>query len=286
MGKRVNLAELAREEVPDSYSPPPRQPRGAATEDVPAGPDTTALAVSQVAANPLNRRSDRDSSGEDFDQLVDTIRTHGVLQPIVVCSTAAFLERYPKERGGLHGARWVALIGNRRLQAAAAAGLEQVPALVNDDRVASMYEVMLVENSHRRDLGPLHEAVAMQQVLTESGISQRQLASRIGRSHPYVTQRIALLGLIPELRDALDEGLLKVEAAREIGGLSEAEQKVIAAAGAPYRRKRAETGNAVTTRRTITASSPAKTAESIRRLFSTDELAELVRLLSEGEPEG
>ncbi|WP_226379236.1 ParB/RepB/Spo0J family partition protein [Pseudonocardia sp. KRD291] len=245
-----------------------------------------ALAVSQVAANPLNRRSDRDSSGEDFDQLVDTIRTHGVLQPIVVCSTAAFLDRYPKERGGLHGARWVSLIGNRRLQAAAAAGLEQVPALVNDDRVASMYEVMLVENSHRRDLGPLHEAVAMQQVLTESGISQRQLASRIGRSQPYITQRMALLGLIPELRDALDEGLLKVEQGREIGGLPETEQRAIAAAGSPYRRKSRPTDNGVNTRRTITASSPAKAAESIRRLFGADELAELVRLLSEDAPEG
>ncbi|MDN5913849.1 MAG: ParB/RepB/Spo0J family partition protein [Pseudonocardia sp.] len=237
--------------------------------------------------NPLNRRSDTDSSGEEFEQLVTTIRTHGVLQPIIVCSTDAFLNRYPDHKPALDGSRWVALIGNRRLQAAAEAGLKRVPALINDDRVSSMYEVMLVENSHRRDLGPLHEAEAMQQVLDDDGCSRRELAGRIGRTHTYVNQRLSLLGLIPPLREAFEAGLLKLESAREFGALPEAEQAQIVDAGLPYRRTPRSTGNAVSTpsRRTITASSPAKTAESIRRLFSVEERIELVRLLSEDNPQ-
>lgn len=298
MGKRVNLAELAREEVPDAYSPAPKRaatpeqppdaptiPEALETESV-AGTDLSLLAVADIVSNPLNQRPADDDADDDFDQLVDTVRGHGVLQPIVVCSAPAFVARYPDERGAVSSASWVALIGNRRLRAAAAAGLERVPALVNDDRIASMYEVMLVENSHRKDLGPFHEAEAMQRLLAEAGISQRALAGRIGRTPMYVSQRIALLGLIPALREALEAGTLKVEQARQFGGLPEDEQEAIAAAGPPYRKPTPGPADRVPqgaprNRRSIAVSSPARAAASIREVFTETERAELIRLLSE-----
>jgi ParB family chromosome partitioning protein len=287
MGKRVNLAELALETVPDTYSPSPRMRTVAvaepATSAAPAAAaDRSALPVSEIAANPLNRRAADDTRGEDFAELVETIRRHGVLQPIVVCSAVAFLDRYPQQRGAVAGASWVALIGNRRLAAAAAAGSSMIPALINDDRVNSMYEVMLVENSHRKDLGPIHEAEAMQQVLDHDGCSRRELAGRIGRTHTYVNQRLALLGLIAPLRAALESGSLKIELAREFGGLPATEQEEIAAAGPPYRRP--TPGPAYSSRparRTIAASSPVAAADAIRRVFSPEECAELVRLLQD-----
>ncbi|WP_308820174.1 ParB/RepB/Spo0J family partition protein [Pseudonocardia alni] len=298
MGKRVNLAELAREEVPEHYSAPlpaakPVEPATtppvasapSAIETEP-GPATSLLPVGEIVSNPLNQRAAADEEDGEFYELVATIGTHGVLQPIVVCSATAFAERYPDQRGAVDGARWVALIGNRRLRAASVAGLAQIPALVNDDRVASMYEVMLVENSHRKALGPLHEAEAMKRLLDEASISQRALATRIGRTPMYVSQRMALLGLIPALRDAFELGTLKVEHARQFGTLSVREQEAIAAAGPPYRRQ--PLGPAVVSsetprraRRSIAVSSPARAAASIREVFTETERAELVRLLLE-----
>ncbi|SFO56799.1 chromosome partitioning protein, ParB family [Pseudonocardia ammonioxydans] len=305
MGKRVNLAELAREEVPDNYTPVPAAPPPPAPVPHPAptpsaepapeiaaapatpepGPDTSLLPVDAIVSNPLNQRSSDDEQDGEFYELVSTIRGHGVLQPIVVCSATAFLERYPAEESRLDGASWVALIGNRRLRAAAVAGLTRIPALVNDDRVASMYEVMLVENSHRKSLGPLHEAEAMQRLVTEAGITQRALATRIGRTPMYVSQRMALLGLIPPLREALEDGTLKVEQGRQFGSLPVEQQEAIAAAGPPYRKPAANLPAGVEpprrTRRSIAVSSPARAAASIREVFTENERAELIRLLSE-----
>ncbi|MBP2371718.1 ParB/RepB/Spo0J family partition protein [Pseudonocardia parietis] len=305
MGKRVNLAELAREEVPADYSLPATPTSGAeptptetpTTVEPPApvsepepGPDTAMLPVADIVSNPLNQRSGHDDEDAEFYELVATIRGHGVLQPIVVCSASAFAARYTDQQSAVDGATWVALIGNRRLRAATIAGLERIPALVNDDRIASMYEVMLVENSHRKSLGPLHEAIAMQRLLTEADITQRALATRIGRTAMYVSQRMALLGLIPALREALEIGTLKVEQARQFGGLPEDQQELIAAAGPPYRKPTLGSplpGGQIPrrTRRSIAVSSPARAAVSIREVFTETERAELIRLLSEpGDP--
>ncbi|HEY2223744.1 ParB/RepB/Spo0J family partition protein [Actinomycetospora sp.] len=270
MGRRVDFASLAADPVADS-EPRPTKPAG-----------VTELPIDKVAANPLNQRTEVDEDQDELDRMADTIREHGLLQPLVVCTVAAFVERYPDQKSAVGDARWVTLIGNRRLPAARAAGLAQVPAVVNDERADSMYEVMLVENSHRRDLAPLREAQAMAQVLERDDISQRELARRIGRTHPYVVQRLTLLGLIPPLRDALDAGTLPIERARQLGSLPVEEQQVIADAGPPYR---AAGGNGVTTparrRPTIPTGDPAAAAQSIREVYTGEQLTELIRLLSE-----
>jgi ParB family chromosome partitioning protein len=279
MGKRVNLAELAVDDVDYGTTT-------ASTADLQAvGPladlDSThrLVPIGSVALNPLNKRP----AGEDdeLEQLAETIREHGVIQPLVVCSSTAYLAEFPRERRSIADADWVVLIGNRRLRAARLAEMSDVSIVVNDDRVTSMYEVMLVENGQRRELPPLLEAEAMAEVLDTASISQRELARRIGKSAPYIGQRLALLKLVPELRRAFEKGELTVERAREFGELTEPEQRAIVAAGRPYRRI---SDNAVTGRpasRSIRVSSPAAAADSIRKSFSADELAELVRLLSE-----
>lgn len=296
MGKRVDLAALAAEEVP--VFDPPSRPRASLQEVPPvaaappaaAQPDTGAevanlgestLPIAEIASNPLNRPGAEDETDDDeFRELVDTIRTHGVLQPILVCSAEAFISKYPDHEASIDGASWVALIGNRRLRAATDAGLSAVPAVVNDDRITSMYEVMLVENGHRKNLSPLDEAQAMSRVLDEERITQKELARRVGRTAMYVSQRLALLGLIPPLRDAFAMGILKLEYARHFGTLSEAEQQAIADAGQPYRQQPVNAApKAGLSARRISAGTPQQAAESIRKLFSPDELAELLRLL-------
>jgi ParB family chromosome partitioning protein len=150
---------------------------------------------------------------------------------------------------------------------------------VNDDRITSMYEVMLVENGHRKNLSPLDEAEAMSRVLKEEHITQKELARRVGRTAMYVSQRLALLNLIPELRNAFAVGILKLELARQIGTLPEDEQQAIADAGQPYRLQPAGGAKSGVSTRRISAGTPQQAAESIRKLFTPDELAELIRLL-------
>jgi ParB family chromosome partitioning protein len=264
-GKRVSLASMA--------GAPDLAVRGASAEPT-AG---RRVSLHDVAPNPLNKRPD----GEDDEiaAMAETIRAVGIIQTLVVCTAQAFLTRYADQAAALDGAAWVTLIGNRRLRAARLAGLREVEISVNDEQVASMYEVMLIENGQRRDLPPWLEAEAMAEVLRAGGISQRELGRRIGKSHVYVLQRLALLRLVPELRELLEQGELTIEQARAFGDLPEDEQRAIAAAGAPYRRG----GNAVTTRprpaRTIRVSSPAAAAASIREQFDEAELRELIKLL-------
>lgn len=272
MGKRVNLASLA---VEDLYEPE--------MEDHPVRFDLTAVGrsvpVDEVALNPLNKRPV--GQDDDIEALAETLRGSGVIQPLVVSSAPAYLREFPDQAGAVGAARWVVLIGNRRLQAARLAPLAEVPIVVNDDQVTSMYEVMLIENGQRRELPPTLEAEAMAEVLKATECSQRELARRLGKSHVYVAQRLSLLKLLPELRTAVDLGELKIEVARDFADLSKAEQRKIVAAGRPYRRPG---GNGVTSAvpsRTIRVSTPAAAADSIRKRFSPAELAELIKLLTE-----
>jgi ParB family chromosome partitioning protein len=307
MGRRVNLAELATDDLDLTTSraePAPAVTRApgrgsvSAVPDAPAGADgptasievaddaaSRSVPIGEVALNPLNKRPP--DGDDELEDLADTIRAYGVIQPLVVCSAAAYLERFPEQADALGEARWVVLIGNRRLRAARLAEQAEVTILVNDEQVTSMYEVMLVENGQRRDLPAWLEAEAMAEVLGAAGISQRALARRIGKSAMYITHRLALLKLVRPLRVALEAGELSLESAREFGELPEAEQEDIATGGLPYRRRRP--GGEVTTRaavRSIRVSSPAVAAASIRKAFSAAELAEFIRLLTEPDLDG
>lgn len=286
MGSRVSFAALAAE---DDVAPPLRAGARPPLVDTEHGPHRT-VPIDDVALNPLNAR-DRTETGwcgdDEIEDLADSIRAHGVVQPPVVCSTAAYLAAYPDQAAELGGASWVVLAGNRRLLAALAAGLDHVDVVVHDGRVASMWEVMLVENGQRRDLPPLREARAIAAALEPTparpgGLSQRQLAQRIGRSPMYVSQRLALLRLVPELASLLEAGALTVEQGRDLGVLDPDEQRAIAAAGPPYRRgvHGVYTARAARPPTIRIGATPAGAAESLRSQFGPEQLAELIQLLT------
>jgi ParB family chromosome partitioning protein len=299
MGKRVNLAALAQE---DFYEPSsqPADPAAVAAEAVeveapavaptrlraaeplveadPAESGGTRTApLSTLTTNPLNKRHPGDD--DQLLEMAETIRQHGVIQPLVVCSAEAYLAAFPEQRAAIGEAHWVTLIGNRRLGAARLVPLDEVAIVVNDDQVTSMYEVMLVENGQRKDLPPVLEAEAISEALKATGISQRELARRIGKSHMYVTQRLSLLKLIPEFRDLFERGVLTVERARQLGELSAEDQTAIHAGGPPYQ-KQVRYGGSRPGAKVIRVTSPAVAAESIRAKFNDEELAQLVQFLS------
>ncbi|MFI0515807.1 ParB/RepB/Spo0J family partition protein [Streptomyces sp. WSLK1-5] len=211
-----------------------------------------------LAHNPFNPREEL----TNLEETADSLRAKGQIQPVTVARRAAFLSAHPGQEEALAEAEYVVIDGNRRLAAAHLAGLEELRIDVNDDLAASaadLLESALIANIHREDVAPLDQAKAIQDLVEVHG-SQGEVARRLGKTPAWVSQRLALLELTPELQEQVETGQLKVEPARRIGRLPKAQQadeakKVIEAAKAPRQRRkpaaeqtgRASTVNAVNT---------------------------------------
>jgi ParB family chromosome partitioning protein len=140
---------------------------------------------------------------EDLAELVHSIREIGILQPIVVRS--------------IPGSKNFELImGERRLRASKEVGLEQIPVIIRDTADEDMLRDALLENLHRSQLNPLEEASAYQQLMADFGITQEQLAERIGRSRPQISNTIRLLRLPPLVQKRVAAGVLSAGHARAI----------------------------------------------------------------------
>ncbi|TLW89240.1 ParB/RepB/Spo0J family partition protein [Saccharomonospora piscinae] len=178
--------------------------------------------VTSIAHNPRNPRDDYDDVGE----LADSIREVGVLQPIGVVRYEVYLSHYPDHELEVGTCDWVALNGNRRLAAARRAGVDEIPVHVLDrlGREDHLDESVLIENIHREQLPPLREAQAIRLLVDRHG-SQRAVAKRIGKSQGYISQRLSLLKLTPQLQDALRSGQMTVEDARRVAALPAEEQQ-------------------------------------------------------------
>lgn len=150
-------------------------------------------------------------SEEDLADLVLSIQTHGVLQPITV------MER---EDGG-----YELIAGERRLRASEMAGKTTVPALVRVASRREQLELALIENIQRADLNPIEEAFAYDRLMSEFGLTQQEVADRVGKSRPAVANTIRLLELPNQIQAALIEEKISMGKARALLGLqTEAEQ--------------------------------------------------------------
>ena len=144
---------------------------------------------------------------EDLDELVASIREVGVLQPIVVRPIADAAPGQPQ---------YELVMGERRLRASKLLGLESIPAVVKNTADDAMLRDALLENLHRANLNPLEEASAYQQLLADFGITQDELATRIGRSRPQITNTIRLLRLPTAVQNRVVAGVLSAGHARAI----------------------------------------------------------------------
>lgn len=145
------------------------------------------LAVDELQPNPLQPRGL--INPDSLVELADSIREHGLLEPLVVAATPAGYQ---------------IIAGERRWRAAKLAGLTQVPVIVKETTPKGMLEMAIVENVQRVDLNPLERSLAYKRLLDEFGMSAIEIAQRVGKSGPYVTNTLRLL----ELPDALKDGLL------------------------------------------------------------------------------
>jgi ParB family chromosome partitioning protein len=141
---------------------------------------------------------------EDLAELVHSIREFGVLQPVVVRPHPDLPDKYEL------------VMGERRLRATKAAGLDAIPAVVKDTADEAMLRDALLENLHRSQLNPLEEASAYQQLLADFGITQEELASRIGRSRPQISNTLRLQKLPEAVQLRVAAGVRSAGHARAI----------------------------------------------------------------------
>ena len=159
-----------------------------------------------VTPNPHQPRDVFDE--EAMAELVGSIKEIGILQPIVV-------------RPHPNGTGYELIMGERRLRASKEAGLTQIPAIVRDTVDTDMLRDALVENLHRSQLNPLEEAAAYQQLLDDFGITHEQLAERISRSRPQISNTLRLLRLPPPVQRRVAAGVLSAGHARALLGLTD-----------------------------------------------------------------
>ena len=173
-------------------------------ENSPAVASSTAVPVADIRPNPRQPRSGQDP--EAFADLVESIREHGVLQPLLV---------RPDPAGG-----YVLIAGERRWRAAQAAGLQMVPAVVREADDRDQLELALIENIQRADLTPLETAEAYRQLVEDFNLSQDEVARRVSKSRAAVANTLRLLKLPKTVQDALNSGKISEGHARALLGLA------------------------------------------------------------------
>jgi ParB family transcriptional regulator, chromosome partitioning protein len=146
----------------------------------------------------------------ELDELAQSIRAHGVIMPLVVRARP--------------GGGYLLIAGERRWRASQRAGLRDVPVVVQDVDGREAFERALVENLQRSDLNPIEEAAAFQRLLDEFGLTQEEVAARVGKERSTVANAVRLLKLPPPVRAMVEEEKLSMGHARALLGLDDAEQ--------------------------------------------------------------
>jgi ParB family chromosome partitioning protein len=172
-----------------------------------AGLTLAQLPIRKIKPNPAQPRKHFDD--EALTELVHSITEIGLLQPIVVRQV---------------GAEFELIAGERRLRASKKAGLKEIPALIRETADEAMLRDALLENLHRSELTPLEEAAAYQQLLEDFGCTQEELATRLGRSRPQISNTIRLLNLPPAVQRRVAAGVLSAGHARALLGLKDPTQ--------------------------------------------------------------
>lgn len=175
-------------------------------------PKETYLKISLIEPNREQPRKEFDQ--EELEELAESIRNYGVLQPIMV-----------QKQGELYEI----IAGERRWRAAKIAGLKEVPVIIRDfDRQKKM-EVSLIENVQRSDLNPIEEAMAYRQLIDEFGLKQEEIAERVSKNRATIANSLRLLRLDARVQDFLIQGVISNGHARALLALEDLEQQYAAA---------------------------------------------------------
>lgn len=167
-----------------------------------AGKNIVEIDINQLQANPLQPRGI--ITHESVADLVDSIKEHGILEPLVVAHTPAGYQ---------------IIVGERRWRASKIAGLSKVPCIVKETSPQGMLELAIVENVQREDLNPIDRAKAFERLVEEFALSKSEIAKRISKSAPYISNTLKLLELPDAIKDGLLSGLISEGHARALQGI-------------------------------------------------------------------
>lgn len=161
---------------------------------------TVEIPISEIDRNTNQPR--KTFKEESLKEMASSIASYGVLQPLLLV----------KQENG----RYLIIAGERRFRAATMAGLKKVPAIVRDFTEQQIQEISLIENLHREDLNAIEAAEGVKELMENHGLTQEEVATRIGKSRPYVTNTLRLLQLPKEVTELVRSGALSPGHARAI----------------------------------------------------------------------
>ncbi len=174
---------------------------------------TQEIDIELIDNNPNQPRKHFDE--ESLEELAKSIQTYGVLQPLLVVQSG--------------GGRYLIIAGERRFRAAVKAGLKKVPCIIRDLSTQEIQEIALVENLHREDLNAIEAAEGMRELMDNHGLTQEEVALRINKSRPYVTNTLRLLQLPEEVTTLVRQGELSPGHARTLISIDDKDYLVLLA---------------------------------------------------------
>ena len=202
LGRGLSALFSDTEEAYENAAKQPFAPETALPEDIKG---LTEVDIDLVRPNPNQPRKHFDEDA--LRELADSIKKHGMIMPIVV--------------NNMEGGKYMIIAGERRYRAAKMAGKTQIPVVIREYTDREIKEISLIENLQREDLNPIEAANAMKQLMDEYHLTQEELAERIGKSRPAVTNTLRLLSLSPEVIDMVSSGRLSAGHARALVTLPE-----------------------------------------------------------------
>ena len=218
-------ASTAAEAMADKSEAKPSLPPAPVLADLPLAPAVSSdpekvsyadakiqeIEVAKISPNPFQPRKVFEQAA--LRELADSIKEHGVIQPLVVTKTPVGYEL---------------VVGERRFRAAQLAGLERIPAIIKEAMVdQTKLEVALIENIQRQELNPIEEAQAFERLMKTFNLTQDQVAKKVGKSRPAVANTVRLLNLPAEIQRAVIEGRLMEGHARALLGLNDPEKMLL-----------------------------------------------------------
>ena len=151
---------------------------------------------------------------ESLEELADSIKTYGVIQPIVVTKKDGY---------------YAIVAGERRWRAAKIAGLEEIPAIIRDDDEQTNKEIALIENIQREDLNPYEKALGIRQLMDKYGLTQEQVSKKIGKSRSSVSNTVRVSYLAPDVLELVKQGKLSEGHCKALAGISDPKRQYEAA---------------------------------------------------------
>jgi len=206
IGRKASPPQEEKPQAPVDLAAAPAA--GSPPADIPRGDTILHAALAQVVASPLQPR--KHIRQENLDELMDSIREHGVMQPLIVRKVGAKLEL---------------IAGERRWRASTALGLASVPVRVMEASDRDVLEMALIENLQREDLNPIEEAEAYVRLAREFEMRQEDIAKRVGKNRATVANAMRLLELAPPVREHVEQGRLSIGHAKVLLAVKNADEQ-------------------------------------------------------------